>query len=242
MIDQIYSLVQNILNKNGKGILSPSRFILDSKNAQLKIYGNIFDEYERKKQKANVFAYRESLAVLEDVLDIFVFTDDAISRLSGGIVREYHTLPSDYKAFINASADGVDMTKINARAKASIKRNYYISPSAKNPYCYIEGNKLYVLPDDIGIIENSTGDVVIPQVELVYYRYPSDPNWTYNTVNGKAVFNVSDAAYQDFELPQSQFNKLVTEILALEGVHIRDEVVMQYANNEEQKEFQKDNS
>ena len=93
----------------------------------------------------------------------------------------------------------------------------------------------------MGVIRDGNTDVAIDEVELTYYRYPKKPKWTYVTVSGKSIFNPSDSALQDFELPYSAYNRLVVGILGKAGVHVRDADVVQYAASEENKDYQKDN-
>jgi len=58
--------------------------------------------------------------------------------------------------------------------------------------------------------------------------------WSYtNIAAGQPVFNPSNAFYQDFELPLSDFSGLVVKILQYAGVSIREMEVVQAAKSEE---------
>jgi hypothetical protein len=69
-------------------------------------------------------------------------------------------------------------------------------------------------------------------------RYPNDPQWTYLTVNGDPVFNISSPTYQDFELPLSDFANLVIKILEYAGISIREQDVVSAAKAEEVQDIQ----
>ena len=61
-----------------------------------------------------------------------------------------------------------------------------------------------------------------------YIRYPKRPNWTYLTTGGRPLFNESAADYQDFELPDDNFQDLVARILQYGGLTIREVQAVQY--------------
>lgn len=241
MIDEVYSLTQDILNKNGRGIITPTRFLHIAKNEQEKVLCNAIDEYVKAKQDVAQSKSDEKFQLLDALIEIFSKTS-TLTRTEGLTVQKYHTLPSDYMMWGNASYDGVEIMKVPSKTKDLIKRNYFIKPTESNPFCYIEDKKMYVLPDTIGVITDGNTDIAINEVALTYYRYPKAPNWTYVTVSGKAIFNASDPNYQDFELPISFKNRLVIGILQQLGMHIRDEAIYQYTSTEDTKEYNKDNA
>jgi hypothetical protein len=237
MINEVYNTVQALMNKNGRGIISPARFILFAENEQVRLLDNIIHEYRRARNRQERYVHDFSLAMLEDVMETFAKTE-TLTRYIGSSIEDYHALPTDYMAWGSASVDGNTIDKIPSYKKEAIGKSRYIKATESEPMCYIEGDKLYVLPTTIGKV----GSVHVDEVDLSYYRTPAKPNWTYTLVAGKAIFNQSDAAYQDFELPYMFFNKLVTGILMQAGVHVREEFVVQSAAAEERNDFTKDNS
>jgi hypothetical protein len=60
-----------------------------------------------------------------------------------------------------------------------------------------------------------------------YWRKPTVPRWAYVVVNGKALYNYSDSA--NFELHASEEENLVTRILALSGIIIGNQALLQVA-------------
>jgi hypothetical protein len=61
-------------------------------------------------------------------------------------------------------------------------------------------------------------------------------------IDGKTpVFNPDSELYQDFEVPQSLFNRLVTNILGMVSVKLRDDFVAQVAANQDETDFTKRN-
>ena len=86
----------------------------------------------------------------------------------------------------------------------------------------MQGNDIVVYPNTI-----TTG------VSTYYVRFPYDPKWTYTTVNGSPLFNQSANDYQDFELTDSDFPRLVAKICEYAGVSIRESDVSAAGRNEE---------
>jgi hypothetical protein len=241
MINDVYELTQDLLNKNGRGIITPSRFLHIAKNSQIKLVCNAIDEYIRAKHVANSTGNYEKMNLLSSVMEIFT-TSKMLSRKDGTIVRPYHTLPSDYMMWGNLSVNDIDIVKVKSSDQSLIRRNYFISPTEENPFCYVEESKVYVMPTTIGVIRDGNVNVATDEVLCTYYRYPKTPNWTYVMIGDKFIFNESNSAYQDFELPLSYMNRLVIDILMQLGVHLRDTTMLNYTISEDKSEQNKDNS
>lgn len=241
MIDTVYNIVQELLNKNGYGLLTPTRFVHFAEAAQLKVLEDTIDEFRVKKREAARVDANDSLATLEAVIEIFS-TRDLLSRDVDGVVKDYHPLPDDYMRWGSANLDdNTEVTKQPGKYQARIARNRFITPTMSNPYCFIENNKMYVFPESIGVINDNGTLIPVDEVHLHYFRYPAKPNWTYETVFGKPVFNPDSTLYQDFELPKSMMNSLVYEIAGMAGVHLKEETIVQYVANAKQEDFQKSN-
>jgi|SRR5690606_2223600 len=241
MINEVYIVVQELLNKNGYGLLTPTRFVAFAESAQLRVLEEALDEYRIKKRDAARYDAPDTLNSLEAIIEIFA-ARTMLSRETPSGVMKYHTLPSDYMRWGSANIDGVELVKQPSKTKAALERSYFISPTDSAPFCYIEGNKLYALPDTIGAIKDGNNYIAYDEIELVYYRYPKKPNWTYVMIDGKTpVFNPDSELYQDFEVPQSLFNRLVTNILGMVSVKLRDDFVAQVAANQDETDFTKRN-
>jgi len=238
MINSVYTVVQQALNKNGYGFLTPTRFVYFAEAAQLRVIDETVDELRMAKRNFSRYSTPETLQSMEAVVERFA-ENKTLTREVDGVLKDYHELPSDYFRWGSADIGDVDIVKIDAKEKALLNRSYFATPSESEPYCYIEGTKLYALPVTIGAIHDGTEYYAYDEIELHYYRYPVKPNWTYKTILGKPVFDSTSSLYQDFEVPQSCFNKLVTYILELSGVSLREELPLQYATNREETDYKK---
>jgi hypothetical protein len=66
-------------------------------------------------------------------------------------------------------------------------------------------------------------------VKLIYFRKPKDPNWTYEMINGNAIFNPSKVGFQDLEIGYDDKFTLIVKILKYAGLNIREAEIVQAA-------------
>lgn len=135
-----------------------------------------------------------------------------------------YNLPADWY-LINVVYNGDNEVRPIAQEKLkNLLRSNLTAPTTEYPNYILRGNSLAVYPTTI-----------TSPLELFYVRYPRTPNWTYsNITNGEPIFNISDPLYQDFEVADSEFYKLVIKICQYCGVQIREEQVVQYTTQQEQ--------
>jgi hypothetical protein len=246
MINSVRNTVLSVLNKNNFGYISPSDFNLYSKQAQIEIFEEYFDDINKVINDENTrksgTEYANSRKAIEETLESFLRTD-LLVQVSTGSNKYY--IPSltttGYQAYmINKilcyksvgtsrvfleEAEKVSNSKITMLANSNLT-----APTEKYPIYAQEGTTITVFPSTISA-SNS--------IDASYFRYPKDPKWTYTTLfNGEPTFNQSQPDYQDFEIPNEDEYKLVTKILQYAGLSIRDIPVLQFGGIEEQKQSQ----
>jgi hypothetical protein len=86
--------------------------------------------------------------------------------------------------------------------------------------------------------------IVSPGVvsKVYYYTSPSTPRWTYVVVNEQALYNQSAEDASDFALHSSEEENLVTKILQLAGIVIKQPDIQQAAMNSYQMYNQEKNN
>lgn len=90
------------------------------------------------------------------------------------------------------------------------------SPTTAFPSCLMQADNVIMYPNTI----NNTGSVIAQ-----YVRRPLDPKWTGVTVGaaqGQEIFDATASDFQDFELPKSEIPYLISKILLLAGMSIRE--------------------
>ena len=224
MIDDVRTTVLAVLNKNNYGYLSPMDFNLYAKQAQLEIFENLFYQYNNQINSENARRsgtdYADiSKGILEDI-DLFS-KSSTISGNYGTLV-----LPSDYyfinRITISINNVDVEVERVSQGKITALKTSPLTAPSDEFPVYTQEGDLIVVTPDS-------------GQATARYIRYPSTPKWTYTAVgNNVPIFNPSAGDYEDFELPLSYQNELVNKILKYAGVEIRETMVVDFANKQEQ--------
>jgi len=100
MIDEVYSTVLSVLNKNNYGYLSPSDFNLFAEQAQLDIFEDYFFQYNYQLNKENArksgTGYADIKKGLEENIAIFSqfqVLDQPTATLD---TANIYNLPSDY--------------------------------------------------------------------------------------------------------------------------------------------------
>ena len=89
MIVDVYEVSNIILNKNHYGWLAPTRFGLLAKNAQLRIYDELFDDYRRAKNRVLKNSAEISIGKIKQALST-IYKSASLTYSSGTFA-----LPSD---------------------------------------------------------------------------------------------------------------------------------------------------
>ena len=227
MINQVYTTVLSILNKDNRGYVSPMEFNTYAELSQMVIFEELFHKYAKSLAKQNARMYHSEFSdIPKHLREVFdVFSSEADLTLDTTI-REYRYAVSDFYKVIkiellplSGNLDYAGRTEVEEVSKLEINRilnNNLVSPTSEYPVYIVINNKYKIFPYD-------------PTVKVVgtYIRKPKAPKWTYVTVGNGPLFNPSASDYQDFELPVQFFSDLVIKILSYCGIEIREADVIQ---------------
>jgi hypothetical protein len=231
MIDSIYKTLLTILNKEGKGIVTPSEYNLLANNVQEEIFREYFTDINRNnsKKNRNMVGSGYSNLVLNDSQKISNFAASDSLTLTTGV----GTLPDDLYLMeqdgITVSSTGrvVDQT---SRHKMGYRLNSSNAPTEVFPIYERLDTSINVHP------------ITIATVEINYLRKPLVPQWTYLVLeSGLEVFDPSSSSYQDFELHSSEYSNILVRLLSLFGVVLREADVVQIAESMKNTNEIKDN-
>lgn len=238
MIDDVYRVVQIIANKNNYGVITPERFNDLARNAQLKIINELPEDLRRAKNRHNTIrsanrGFSDHIRQLQNVIDIFV-RRQTLSRDS--VDDNNFTLPTDLH-YIESIwfKDNIEVEEIDKKNSGYVRKNSLGIVSEEYPHYERLGNIVTIYPNTVGV----TGGNIDNNVSILYHRLPVDPKWTFTTVLSRPVFNIGDATYQDFELPGYLMDRLVIDIAGLVGIHLREQQVAQYVQQEQNDNFQR---
>lgn len=228
MIDDVYKVVQVILNKNGYGVLTPGEFNSISEVVQARIYADLPNELRMLENRKNQGYSGIPGNVMEQALNKLVVTED----LKRGDEGSPFVFPGDTSALESVYVNGREAYRLDPSRLRFVAQGKYTRPSKAFPCYSVREDGIMVFP------EPGEDDVV----EANYRKNPAKPNWTYVMIEGKPVFNPSDKAYQDFELTYHFMDKIVVGVALYLGIHLREEEVSRFMNAEENSNFQKENS
>lgn len=220
MIDTVYRTVQVLLNKNGKGVITPDRFNVLAEAAQAKVVSHLAEEYRRVVTRKMKGYDDTTLSVIRTAYDTFLKSTE-ITKEDGKF-----NMPSDCVTLESLyTPNGVEIEIVPT------SRYYAMSRHADKafPIASYESGEIKV---------SSTPSVIT----ATYRRKCKTPKWTYirisyNQTSGiteNVSFNPNDPTYQDFELPESYMYAIIDELLTSLGLHFRENEILQVAQSEKQ--------
>ena len=227
MINHVRNTVLTILNKENRGFLTPAQFNSYAKYAQQLIFDDYFNELEKYETLDNNRRLHGGTADIKNRLEqkIEKFVKVAtVSEASG-----YYTQPSDLYKIQNITYSGKTVEHITPHRETYLTLSNIAGPSEEFPAYCIQNSYVYVKPESLD------GDI-----KIVYVRKPKDPKWTYQTIGENPIYNPSASDHQDFELFADDESRLITEILKLTGLTIREPQITQASSGLEQAEEQRD--
>lgn len=235
MLNEVYKIVQTLLVKEQDGYLTPAEFNNLAQQAQEEIFREYFDQYNRDETRAERGLIDRGLgnmpAQVREKIE-YLATSTTLSESSG-----VYTLPSDLYYILS---DGVRLSS-NGRIVEEVKRS--ASPYVALMTDYTESNAnstypFYKRTSSTQITTNATG---LGDLTFDYIKVPAAPKWTYNTVSGNPVFNISAGDYQDFELHPSELPELVIRIMGYFGINLDKTELLQISQNQQAAEYSKNN-
>lgn len=225
MINQVYTTVLSILNKESRGYVTPTEFNMYAEMAQMSLFEELFHKYSKSLVKQNNRMYHSEYSDIpkhiREAIDIFI-SESILNKDSNGLY--FYTVSNFYRGvkldLLVGKDTGYNRTEVEEVSKLEANRilkNNLITPTTEYPiYIGIDGRyRVYPsLPVDYYLLGT-------------YVRKPIQPKWTYNVIAGNPLFNPTAIDYQDFELPDSMFNDIVIKILSYCGIQIREAEIVQ---------------
>lgn len=223
MINEVYTTVLQILNKDSRGYVTPHEFNNYAELAQLTIFEDLFHEYSKALVKQNNRLYHSEYsdipAHIREIIDIFT-KEIAIFGNNG----EFTIPDPTFYRLIQILANGREVDEVSKMEINRMLRNELISPTTDFPSFVKMGGFYKIYP------------LSVQNVTATFIRKPIAPKWTFTEIGGNALFNSSALDYQDFELPYSYYTSLVTKVLMYCGVQIREGEIVQLTSASEQQQ------
>ena len=238
-IDIVYQKVLALANKEQRGYITPQEFNLFADHAQMEIFEQYFydlDQFQRA--PGNDITYSDRVTNVENKISYFKRYDDNVSSITsdfGDVMLENHdediykliALRLRYKAgerlyVAEETQVGSEFFLYNDSplAKQTKKRPIYWKRTHSGRGISL---RIYPRPQISDPYDSSVDGTVV----ITYIKTPVKPNWAYNVINNKPLYNSTNGV--DFELHASEETELVYRILALAGVAIEKPQLTQAA-------------
>ena len=210
-IDTVYQKVLTLANKEQRGYITPQEFNLLADRAQKEIVENYFHEVKTAERKPkNQMAYADEVEMLEEKLQP-LHVDSTISTSTSNL-----SLPEGIYKLIGVSRGGNKVTQVNKSQ---------IAYTENNPLTKASILRSVFVREDVNALTVYPAPTTATDFEVSYYKTPSTPNWGYVVVSNKALYNSNTST--NFELHESEEESLVSRILMLAGITIKQPDIQQ---------------
>ena len=236
-VNKVYTTVLSILNKKGSGYMTPDNFNKIAKVVQLELLDRAFYEYNQAVTKQTrgrgSQGYGDIPRKIMDKLDPFCQN----TTLAIDSTNTYFELPgfdststysgNDLYATLSLKVNNefTDIERIDKSKLPFLFSSKLTAPSNIFPVYYYSADLIYVFPS------------TITSVDLYYVSKPLDPTWSSSVDTssfGTPIYTYSSSDSIDFTLHASDESDLILGILKYFGVTIKDPLVIQAAQQEEQ--------
>jgi len=263
-VQRVYEVVRDICNKDQKGFVSPNVFNTLARVAQQNIFNEMFNELKvanalrasgrdagrdksaYKMVEEDLSTYIKQVAVnVADESDVYQETviDDLGNESIVSVDPEEgisFAKPSDLARVINMYISGTNTSVeliYDAEKAQRVLQSNLSTPTTEFPVALVMGNYVQVFPE------------AVEAVTMVYYRQPRGVN--YNTELPEQTFPqfiplqtpglenlliVDPENSKNFDLPEHYINELVSEIVKMIGVRLRDTTLTSYGLQQTQAE------
>ena len=228
-VDTVYQRVLALANKEQRGYITPQEFNIYANHAQMEIFEQYFydlDQFEKRPAS-------DTLELINDKIDVFknlaypINHNDTIPEEVYRIDASLFTFNNDGKTVVVEKLDRKDSSDFHAVVSSSP----LTAPTKNRPVYMVVGNQILFYPSET---------YSLGQYDIRYTRKPNKVNWTYMVVSEKPLYNSSAPDHQHFELHKSEETKLVTKILLLASVGIKDYNLTQLAAQKEVAKIQQE--
>ena len=231
-VNKVYRAVLSILNKEGRGFLTPEQFNRIGRQVQLDLLERSFYDYNRSMNNMSPTSSSDYSNLPKNIKEkIDVFSKEATLTLSNGIATLTSPNPTDIYRIVNIHTSNrtINVQEVTKSELAQINASDLTTPSTSFPVYYKEANSIKFFPTSVS------------SASVDYIKQPADPVWAY-TSGTNSSYSFNSGSSQDFELHESDEVDLVLKILAYAGVLIKDPAIVQAVSAEESKIIQLENS
>ena len=240
-INNVYTRVQSIANKEQRGYLTPIEYNRFANQAQLEIFEQYFydlDQYLRR--PGNDTRHADAVTSLQEKIALFEVFETNLGNYNNGydLPAALHKL-STVELSHSTDSTGASYYEVEGVTKKDwrlIRTSNILLPTDAQPVYIREGNKLKVYKGKATtpFFEELT---INSAITVDYIKQPTSVNWAYYLdANNDALYNATGST--NFELHGSEEPNLVIKILELAGLAMKSSDVYQVGNKENIEDIQ----
>ena len=223
MINEIYQTVLAIANKEQRGYITPQEFNLFANQAQNSIFEQYFYDLDVAKRIPLNNDYNSKVNLIEDKIYPFKFSQEVTAGSSLTSLSAFYKLVK----VVDTGGDGKEVEEVDAFNVEKTQSGPLTRANSDRPIYFVESGNINFIPEE-----------PVGKYKAYYIARPNRVNWTYVIVNNKPLYNGFAADHRDFSLVESEKPKIITKILQLAGVLLKDNSLLQAAAAEEAKNIQ----
>lgn len=210
-INEAFTFLNFISNKNQSGTVTPSQFNQIAERAQIELVEKDYFQWQKTQE-------------ITDALSVFLKTNATSVPSTGQLVY-----PSDYLHTISMrhyfvfNTDGgkeVTVEQVSNKEYGNRTESEINIPSSRHPIYTDYAAYMQFAPKSIGL------------VTMDYFRQPLTPIWNYTLVNSRPVFNPTGSI--DWELPNQVHNELIWRMCSYLGINLQAAELTQYSEMQKQ--------
>lgn len=227
-VNQAYTTVLSILNKEQRGYLTPYEFNKIATQVQLEVFESYFENLNQQlRQPENSSEYANRVKLLREKINQFETSGSLTTVLGAGdlttLVDPVYRLGT--LEYTNGNELPVTIQKTTRHDFNLVNRSKLTAPSLDWPIFYIEGSNVQIAPP----INTTVGPLPPAQVVTVeFVKKPVDVVWAY-TIGAVGQYVYDSINSIDFEIDNVDQSEVILKILTYAGVVIRDQEITQIA-------------
>ena len=214
-IDTVYQKVLTFANKEQRGYITPQEFNMFADQAQKEIFEQYFyDLNQFSRVPGNSSEYSNIVDNINEKIAVFETTGTGA------------TLASDLYRLGTVSVDSLEVEEVQPNELLYMNKSAILKPHARRRVYVRTGNTITISP-----ATSST-------VNYTYIQTPSQPQWGYVVVLGKAMYDMDNTT--DFDLHAAEESELVYKILKFAGISMKALDIMRAGQIQEQTQVQQE--
>ncbi len=239
-VNTVYRTVLSVLNKEGRGFLTPDQFNKIGGQAQLDLLERAFYDYNRAVKKGStVNGYGNIPKNVKEKIDHFFKVKAVAIDTSNDLINLTDNVTDLYRLVDVFTSDNLtQLQQVSISELPYILSSKLTAPSTTYPIFYRQqitdssdlDDAIKILPADL------TGNL-----NIHYIKKPDEVKWAY-TAGTNSSYSYDSANAVHFELHPSDQVDLILKILGYAGVIVKDPTVLQAVSAEESKLIQLENS